>query len=542
MAAALADDDREAAALRGALVALETRTLEAARTERERTLRVLASHQRERDALHRALVKAQALTAKQRDQVRVLEASRKTLEAESRGARAASRAERARVYELEADASRLAAEAASNASEHAAALAEVKRRSAVSARLQKRIDAADAKLRQQQALYRTVRADANAYSKSLVEAQAEIADIRRRFKVMLHQTEQLKEEIHAKDKDLVREHFVHVKAEKEIEMLREQLREQRELRGKSEALLDSAGAESARLGALIGDADAEAARQGKECERVAAERALLGAQLTRRADELAALRERVRLLESTLHKGGAHWRDRTREEADLTRRIAALRAEADLADGDAAAADAAAMREEAHQLERELVHERTKLRALTDELERPMNVHRWRELESSDPASFELVQKVSILQRRLVERSEEVVDKELLAAQKERLLSELKALLARQPGPEVSEQLRTHKRALAERERQLATMAAELHASYDQVDEYAAEIERIGKELRETKARYYEQKKRDEAVADASRPSEPPQRAVVAAAARGARPRFTGGGFNLNQRAARATA
>ena len=33
------------------------------------------------------------------------------------------------------------------------------------------------------------------------------------------------------------------------------------------------------------------------------------------------------------------------------------------------------------------------MRALSEELENPMNVHRWRKLEGSDPAIYELIQK-----------------------------------------------------------------------------------------------------------------------------------------------------
>ena len=51
------------------------------------------------------------------------------------------------------------------------------------------------------------------------------------------------------------------------------------------------------------------------------------------------------------------------------------------------------------------------MRALSEELENPMNVHRWRKLEGSDPATYELVQKIHILQKRLIEKSEEVADK-----------------------------------------------------------------------------------------------------------------------------------
>lgn len=53
-------------------------------------------------------------------------------------------------------------------------------------------------MKQQQNLYEAVRSDRNLYSKSLIESQEEIAEMKRRFKVMNHQIEQLKEEITSK--------------------------------------------------------------------------------------------------------------------------------------------------------------------------------------------------------------------------------------------------------------------------------------------------------------------------------------------------------
>jgi hypothetical protein len=60
------------------------------------------------------------------------------------------------------------------------------------------------------------------------------------------------------------------------------------------------------------------------------------------------------------------------------------------------------------------------VRALSEELENPMNVHRWRKLEGSDPATFELVQKIHVLQKRLIEKSEEVSIARTLARQRPR--------------------------------------------------------------------------------------------------------------------------
>ncbi len=39
---------------------------------------------------------------------------------------------------------------------------------------------------------------------------------------------------------------------------------------------------------------------------------------------------------------------------------------------------------------------------------------RWRKLEGSDPSTYEMIQKVQTLQKRLITKTEEVVEKDLL--------------------------------------------------------------------------------------------------------------------------------
>jgi hypothetical protein len=55
-----------------------------------------------------------------------------------------------------------------------------------------------------------------------------------------------------------------------------------------------------------------------------------------------------------------------------------------------------------------VLSERTKVKALSEELENPMNVHRWRKLEGSDPGTLEMIQKIQTLQKRLIAKTEEV--------------------------------------------------------------------------------------------------------------------------------------
>lgn len=66
------------------------------------------------------------------------------------------------------------------------------------------------------------------------------------------------------------------------------------------------------------------------------------------------------------------------------------------------------LRSDVHNLTKELTEEKLRVKALTEELENPMNVHRWRKLEATDSETFELMTKIHSLQKRLISKTEEV--------------------------------------------------------------------------------------------------------------------------------------
>ena len=150
--------------------------------------------------------------------------------------------------------------------------------------------------------------------------------MKRKFKIMNHQIEQLKEEIHSKDQNLVREHFDRMKVEKEKESLRDQLRKLKELAGHHDDVLGKFTVEVAKLNAVISEADQERQRQKKECEVVVNERDILGTQLIRRNEELGLLYERIRIGESMLLKGESQYSARVKELETLLAEIGSMHA------------------------------------------------------------------------------------------------------------------------------------------------------------------------------------------------------------------------
>ena len=132
-----------------------------------------------------------------------------------------------------------------------------------------------------------------------------------------------------------------------------------------------------------------------------------------------------------------------------------------------------------------------------------------------------MLQKIQALQKRLISKTEEVVEKarrwprappyhqpspvvptrsraqDLLIQEKDRLYVELKNILARQPGPEVTEQLSIYQQSLRYKTKSMKAMASELNMYQAQINEYKFEMERLTRELQDMKRCYYEQKRRE---------------------------------------------
>lgn len=113
------------------------------------------------------------------------------------------------------------------------------------------------------------------------------------------------------------------------------------------------------------------------------------------------------------------------------------------------------LRHEVFLMERDLTRERLKRTALEEELQKPMNIHRWRKLEGSDPTALELLQKIQLLQKRLLKQTSEAVERERHLKEVERLYLTLRQVVAKQPGAEVQNELIKTQRALAVRKNKM---------------------------------------------------------------------------------------
>jgi len=485
---------RESETIRGQALSLD-REIEAENKEAAAAGVAAVEVRSELDDLKQALDKAADSTQRQVAITKLNQKMIKDLETEISGFKSESMKQRKMLYTLEKEREKYGAEASDANAKFAAALEEVKLREMTILDLQKKISEGDVKLKLQQNLYEAVRSDRNLYSKNLIESQDEIAEMKRKFKIMNHQIEQLKEEIQAKDQAYVKERIEHTRSDKEKEALKNELMRIKKLVSTAETTMKNYQAEVDKLNHIISEADAERFRQQREYDVVINERDILGTQLIRRNDELALLYEKVKIQRNAISHGEIAYRERLEDIRVLRLRENSLRRELHIQRSQASALDG--LRSEVYTLQRELLQDRTKVKALSEELENPDNTHRWRRLEGSDPGTYEMVQKIQALQKRLISKTEEVVEKDLLIQEKDKLYVELKNILARQPGPEVAEQLSIFQQGLRDKTKSMKAMASELNMYQAQVNESKYEMEKLTRELQDVKRKYYEQKRRE---------------------------------------------
>jgi len=457
----------------------------------------------ERDILGKALMKGDERSKQQVELVDLHKGQAQTLSKDLHRWKSELDLKLQRIHELDRQREKYAGDLQQAKQRCEVAQEQLRGRESEMARLKRSIADVRAKWAQQKNLYEAVRTDKNLYSKNLVESLEEINEMRKKFKVMCHQIDQLKEEIKEKDVRMIEDHSKHVQISKETEKTKHSVENQEKQLSKAQQVVEQQQADIKKLEATIQEAESERQNQRKEFEAVTSERNILGKQLIRRNEELSLIYEKIRIQDSTLSKGEAQYKKLLESLHGQRSDIGELKR--DLYIARQQAESAGSLEKEVYHLQRELLQERTKVRALSEELENPMNVHRWRKLEGSDPVMYELIQKVRSLQKRLIAKTEEVVVKDTEIQEKDKLHKELNGILEKQPGPEVLEQLEQYQETYASKLKQMKAMHSELQTYQSQVSDYKDEIDRLNRELQEVKKKFYDQKKREMIQQEAQR-------------------------------------
>mmetsp|Transcript_9329 Transcript_9329/g.13814 ORF Transcript_9329/g.13814 Transcript_9329/m.13814 type:complete len:914 (-) Transcript_9329:14-2755(-) len=425
------------------------------------------------------------------------EAQQKSLERKLQFYRSEHENMRKKNYKLEQEREQYARKGAEALSQYQNASEEIKIKTLEVNDAQAKIGEVQDKLKQQQALYEAVRTERNLYSKNLLDANEKIAELKRKHDIMNQQLTQLNDEITVNDRTMLKMN----KEQKTVKEEKDKLRViQKKLKNEIESLkhmIVEREAEISKQNQIIADTDHEREQQKAELEAVVNARDILGTQLIRRNDELALLYEKIRIQQSQLNKGSIQYRQKINDINMLKLKINEMHRSMTILQNEVATIGD--LKREIHHLQRQVFEQQTKVKALSEELENPMNVHRWRKLEGSDPQQYEMILKLQSLQKRLITKTEEVMEKEKKLAEKQKVVDDLKVILKRQPGPELAEQLNLYQDKFRKNESKMKTVTSELNMYMFKNQKSNYELERVSRELSELRKSYYDLKKKEQA-------------------------------------------
>ncbi len=459
--------------------------------------KVLDGIKHTREFMNKELNRAENANNKQKNELVVLQKSVLEKDTEIGTLKTEIERKNQKITSLEREKEKYGINAAQANAKYFHCLEEIKLKDNLISEFQKKNIETEAKLKQQQNLYEAVRSDRNLYSKNLTETQDEIAEIKRRYKIVSHQISQLKEEIDSKESALTKEHFDLKQAEKKCEELNHQIDKLQNEMGKKEERIKAFINEIGKLQFIIRESEGQRRKLKEEYETVIGERDILGTQLIRKNDELALLYEKIKIQQSTLAKGEAQYMERLNDIEILRNKLRDQYRALKIANKQADSIPE--LKNEIHNLQKELIEEKLKVRGLSDELENPMNVHRWRKLEGTDADTFEMITKIQTLQKRLIAKTEEVVERDVIVEQKDKAIQELREMMKRAPTVEDAKMISEYQNTLRQKTRQMKAMAAEMNMYQHQVNEYKSEVDRLTRDMQETKRKYFEMKRRDQA-------------------------------------------
>lgn len=278
--------------------------------------------------------------------------------------------------------------------------------------LSKKCHEVNARLKEFSALYDVVKNERNTYVNAIQASSQALAEMKEKIKILQNEVEILQNESLAKDKALGKERLAHQTAQVQRDALRLETNKcHAQYRAKQETV-DRQIVEIDKLNSIINAMEREMLALKRQYERAVDARNYTGIQLIDRNDELCILYEKSNIHEATLRDGEVKLREKDQEvrmlriqSAELEREIAVTRKQIPKMPEYA---------EQILELQHQLAAEREVTAKLCQDLETPENEARWRPLEGEDPDEEQLKAKAQVLEERLNDKKEQLLEKELV--------------------------------------------------------------------------------------------------------------------------------
>jgi hypothetical protein len=287
----------------------------------------------------------------------------------------------------------------------------------------------------------------NKYANATQANETALAELKEKIKILQNEVEILQNESQARDRALTEEVRIHQGAKKQRDFERlENNKKKAELRAKKEEF-EQQQLEIAKLNAIVNAAETSMSNLRKDYARGMDSRNLTGIQLIDRNDECAILTYKENMQAAILKKGDDSLRQKEQEQRDIQHNLAEMRRRIEVARRLLPSLQVyASTRRTLQDLELKLAQEQQQTNELCAKLETPAygdgealagekTEARCRMLGGMDPEPEQLAAKTELLEERLNDKKEQLLEKELVLDEVTSLTDKLRMQAAESRGP-----------------------------------------------------------------------------------------------------------
>jgi len=438
------------------------RQVAALKDEKKKQLAAVEELRREVDIFINSFLKQESAEKEKQEVLRQLLDDIKLLEEELVEASKEEQRQRKMVASLSGEREANAREAAKAMHAARETHEELKVKELVIMDLTKKLTETGARLRDFSKLYDMVKSDRNKYVNQIQASAQALAEMKEKIKILQNEVEILRNESVAKDKALSKERLEHSNAFYARDQLRAETNKNVAAVKEKDSQVQQLVAEIENLNSLINGIEKEMLKLKKRYEIAVEERNYTGIQLIDRNDELCILYEKSNMQQTVLKKGEVVIREKEEEirmtdlqVAELCRGIEVTRRKLPLIPE---------MEQQIVTLQSQLEEERGLADRLSADLEAPENSKRWRKLEGKDPEPEDLAAKLQVLEERLNDKKEQLLEKDLVLEEVTNLANRLRkqALEGREDTLELAKRVNDFQSRIKSTTRRMMSTVSEL--------------------------------------------------------------------------------
>jgi chromosome segregation ATPase len=281
------------------------------------------------------------------------------------------------------------------------------------------------RLKEFSALYEVVKNERNKYVNLIQSSSQALAEMKEKIRILNNELEILRNEGSSKDKALSKEKMSHQQALNQRDGLRQEMNKLLSEYRQKQSVVEQQIQEIDKLNLVINNLEQQMLELKERYEKYVEERNGTGVQLIDHNDELCILFERSNQQQDCLKAGEIELRKKEEEVRLVRLQIEELRRQYGAAEK--RVPEVERLRSKITELELQLISEQKRTDELSTQLEDPANVDRWRPLDGTDPDMEQLQAKVKILEARLDEKREQLLEKELVLEEVSTLIDRLRS-------------------------------------------------------------------------------------------------------------------